>query len=217
MIWTALKQTVSEIWDELLYLMLFNVIALIGIILIIPWPFVTFGLFEIAYDIGQGKGIKFTTFFTRAAQVWKQAYIWGIINLGVIIVLAVNLNFYANSTASWAAVAQILIMGLTIFWFTLQLIMLPLYPRLKEPGFRIALRNAAILIARYQLPTLVILVIMAVVIGLTAFLQQYWFLLMGFFSFTAVLCNRMVAEMVKKELGEAPEEEDPGFNLDEEE
>jgi hypothetical protein len=220
MIWTALKQTVSEIWEELLYLILFNVIALVGIILIIPWPFVTFGLFEVAYDIGQGKGIKFTTFFTRAAQVWKQAYIWGAINLGAIIVLAVNLNFYANTTASWAAFAQILMMGLSIFWFTLQLIMLPLYPRLEEPGFRLALRNAAVLIARYQLPTLTILIILAVVVGLTVFLQQYWFVLLGFFSFTAVLCNCMVSAMLKKELGEDPaqsEAEDPGFNLDEEE
>jgi hypothetical protein len=62
MIWIALKQTGADIWDEILSLLIFNVITLVGMVLSIPWPFVTFGLFEMAYDIGQGKGVKFSAF-----------------------------------------------------------------------------------------------------------------------------------------------------------
>ena len=221
MIWTSIRQAGTDIWDELLNLVLFNVVTLLGTILIIPWPFVTFGLFEMAYDIGQGKGIKFTAFFTRAAQVWKQAYLWGGINLVAIIVVLINLRFYAAFEASWAAIAQILMVGFATFWFALQLIVLPIYPRLEEPGFKIALRNAAVLMGRYPLPALTILVIVAVMTALTLFVQQCsLFVMLGFFSVTAVLCNRMVGAMVRRELGEVPgntEEKDPGFNIDLEE
>jgi uncharacterized membrane protein YesL len=217
MIWTALKQTGSDIWDEMLNLVLFNVVTFIGTILIIPWPFVIFGLFEMVYDVGQGKGIKFTAFFTRAAQVWKQAYVWGGINLGVIIVVLINLNFYGNFEASWAEIAQIIMFGISVFWFVLQLIVLPIYPRLEEPGFRLALRNAAVLMGRYPLPTLTMLLIVGAMIALTIFVRQCsWFLVVGLFSFPAVLCNRMVGAMVRKELGEelVDTEEDSGFNID---
>ena len=218
MIWISLRQAGSDIWDELFHLMLFNVVTLLGTILIIPWPFVTFGLFEMAYDIGQGKGIKFTAFFSRAAQVWKQAYIWGLINLAAIIVILINLRFYATLEASWAAIAQILMVGIATFWFALQLIALPIYPRLEEPGFKLALRNAAILIGRYPFPVLTLLIIVVAVVALIIFVPQLnLFIMLGFFSFTAVLCNRMVGAMVRKELGEEvgnTEQEDPGFNID---
>lgn len=218
MIWTSLKHVGSDIWDELFNLIVFNVVTLIGTILIIPWPFVTFGLFEMTYDISQGKGIKFTTFFTRAAQVWKQAYVWGGINLGVIIIVAINLNFYGNFVATWASVAQILMLGVAVFWFTLQLVILPLYPRLEEPGFKIALRNAAVLMGRYPLPTLTVFIIVAAMTAFTIYIRQCnLFVVLGYFSFTAVLCNRMVSAMVRKELGDEAvdtDKEDPGFNID---
>jgi hypothetical protein len=219
MIWTALKQAGSDIWGELLHIMLFNVVTFLGTILVIPWPFVTFGLFEMVYDIGQGKGIKFTAFFSRAVQVWKQAYIWGLINLGVIIVILININFYGSISASWAAIAQVLMASFAIFWFALQLIVLPLYPRLEEPGFKIALRNAVVLMGRYPLPTLTMLIIVAAMIIVTFLLFQRCslFFFLGFFSVTAVLSNCMVGAMVRKELGEDVDDtdnDDPGFNLD---
>jgi len=221
MIWTAIKQAGADIWEELLNLVLFNLVVLAGTLLIIPWPFVTFGLFEMTYDIGQGKGIKFAMLFSRAAQVWKQAYIWGGINLGIVIVVLTNLNFYANFATWWAMMAQTLLILAATFWLALQLIMLPLYPRLEKPGFKIALRNAAVLMARYPLPALTILFIVSLMIGLTFVIRQCnLFAVLGIFSFIAVFCNRMVGAVVKKEIGTDSggiEENDPGFNLDKDE
>jgi len=215
MIWTVLKQAVADIWDELLYLILFNVITLIGTILIIPWPFVIFGLYGIVYDIGQGKGIKFTTFFTRAAQEWKRAYIWGGINLGVFIVLLINLNFYANFTATWAGAAQTVMVGISILWIVLQLLMLPIYPRLEEPGFKLALRNATVLMGRYPISVLIMLVIVTALVVLMIIMPLFG--IIGVFSVIAVFSNRMVGEVVKRELGQdvgSAIEDDPGFNIE---
>jgi hypothetical protein len=53
-----IKNSASDIWDEMFYLIIFNLIWVVGTLLILPWPFVTFGLFFTAYDIGEARGLN---------------------------------------------------------------------------------------------------------------------------------------------------------------
>jgi uncharacterized membrane protein YesL len=198
MVWNVIKQSVRDVWEELLYLLVFNIIWLVGTLLIIPWPFVTFGLFFIAHDIGQGKGIKFSTFFTHARHMWKQAYIWGAISLGVMILLWFNLNFYANLKAQAADIAQIIFIGLTIFWLFIQLVILPFYPRLQEPGFKLALRNAVIVVGRYPLANLALSTIAVLIGALSSFFPAFAFLVAP--AMIAITANRMVGAMIEREI-----------------
>jgi uncharacterized membrane protein YesL len=198
MIWNVIKQSTGDIWEDILYLIIFNVIWFLGSLLIITYPFVTFGLFFTAYDIGQGKSIKFSTFFGHGARTWKQAYIWGGINLGAAVILWININFYANIGTQLATIAQIVFVGIAVFWGILQLVILPLYPRLEEPGFKVALRNAAILAGRYPLAIFVLGIIVAVTGVVSSFFPVYAFL--GAVSIIAVVANRMVGAMVEKEM-----------------
>jgi uncharacterized membrane protein YesL len=209
MIWHTIRQSAIDIWDEMFYLIIFNIIWLVGTFLIIPWPFVTFALFAIAYDIGQSKGISLGKFFSYGRQAWKQAYIWGGINLGVMIVALVNIRFYGDITASWAAILQMFLLGVTIFWFIVQLVALPIYPRLEEPSFKLAVRNAAVLFGRYPLVILIImgLAVALVVAPLLLSILQI-LLVVGTFSIIAILLNRMVEAMVRKELKREDEDED---------
>ncbi len=219
MIWTSLKKAGTDIWDELLYMIIFNVISLIGTLLVLPWPLVTFGMFEMAYDVGQGKGLKFSEFFTRPAKKWKQVYIWGGINLGLLVLIFVNINFYATFQVAWAGVVQALIIGVGGFWLILQLIMLAVYPRLETPGFREALRNAMILVARHPLAVVTLLALVIIMVVLTFAIQQCnWFVFLGLFSFPAIFSNRLVEAMIKKEFGEDVDDvQDEGMNIEEEE
>jgi hypothetical protein len=209
MIWHTIRQSAVDIWDEMFYLIIFNIIWLVGTFLIIPWPFVTFALFAIAYDIGQSKGISLGKFFSYGRQTWKQAYIWGGINLGVLIVALVNINFYGDIMASWAAVLQMFIFGATIFWFIVQLVALPIYPRLEEPRFKLAVRNAAVLFGRYPLVVLmivglaVVLVVAPLLFGILQIL-----LVVATFSMIAILMNRVVEAMVRRELKREEGDED---------
>jgi hypothetical protein len=217
MIWTSLKKAAGDFWEEILAMIVFNLITLVGTILIIPWPFVTFGLFEMAYDVGQGKGIKYSAFFTRAAEKWKQAYVWGAINLGAVVVLLVAINFYGSFQTFWAGMAEVTVIGMAIFWFTLQLLVLPIYPRLEEPGFKLAMRNALVLMSRHFFPTLVLAGATMVISLLTFWIPQgSMFLFLGIFAFPAIFCNRLVEAMIRKELGaDVGEVEDPGMHIDE--
>ena len=198
MIWKAIRQAMVDFWDEILLLVVFNVFWVIGVMLIIPGPFVTFALFAIIYDVGQGKGISFGKFFSCGWQALKPAYVWGGINLVAIVMLVVNINFYASIDASWAPFLQIVFIGVALFWVMLQWISLPMYPRLEQPGFRLALRNAAVVIARYPLFVLA-LAIWIVLIGIISYFLQILFILAGV-SLVALLTNRLVEAAVRKEL-----------------
>lgn len=199
LIWNAIRRSVSDFWDEIFYLMGLNLVWSIGSLFIIPLPFFTFGLWYTAYDVSQGKGIRFSTFFVHLRQTWKYALIWGGLNSGLTLVVILNMKFYANFETQWAGLAQILIIAVALFWSIIQLVALTLYPRLEEPGFRLATRNAATLVAKYPLPVLVLLAIL-VLIGIATFIFRALFLL-GTASIMAVFATRMVKAVVYEEMG----------------
>jgi uncharacterized membrane protein YesL len=201
MILTALKNSVFDLWEEMFYALVFNIIWVVGTVLIIPWPFVTFGLFFTVYDVGQGKGIKLSTFFRHARRHLKPAYIWGGINLAIFIILGTNIRFYvglAQAGAQWAVYMRLFMISLTALWVILQLIALALYPRLDEPGFKLALRNAAILVARYPTSIVALAILTGLIILISAIFPALSFLVAA--AFIAIITNRIVETMVAREL-----------------
>jgi len=208
LIWQALKKSAADFWDEIFYLMVLNLVWAIGSLFIIPLPFFTFGLWYTAHDVSQGKGINFGTFFGYLRQTWKHALIWGAINIGIGLILVLNLNFYTRMGTQWAGAAQIMIIAVALFWSIVQLVALTLYPRLEEPGFRLATRNAGTLVAKYPLPVLALVAIF-VLIGLITSIFPALFLL-GTISLMAVFANRMVKTIVYEEMGWKEEQEIEG-------
>jgi hypothetical protein len=198
MIWTALKQAGGDFWDELLLLIIFNAIWLLGSLLLLPWPYLTFGLFYTAYQVGQGKAIKFRTFFVGPAPIWKQAYLWGGLNAFLLFVVWFNIRFYGSFNTQWSTVLQILLGAFAIFWVMLQLVALPMYPRLNEPGLKLALRNGVVAMGQFPLATLVLLLIVAAMVVVGSLFPLFAF--MGAGSLTAVLANRIVGAIVERSL-----------------
>lgn len=203
MIWTIIKNSASDIWDEMLYLIIFNIIWVLSLLLVIPWPLITFGLFFTVYDISEAKGIGFGTFWEHARRTWRQAYLWGIINLVVFLIGWINLSFYARLEAEWAGLAQMIILALMLFWLILQLVALAFYPRLQQPRLKLALRNAGITLARYPLAALTLVVVIGVVLAIASLFPAIFFL--GAFAVIAVAANRLVTAVVAKEKQEEEE------------
>jgi hypothetical protein len=87
---------------------------------------------------------------------------------------------------------------LLTFWLILQLIALPLYPRLEEPSLKLALRNALV-IAGHQ--PLLIFVLVAV-LGILGFIAYIFLASLFLFSLAvlAVIATRLVGEAVELEL-----------------
>ncbi|HRV92592.1 MAG TPA: hypothetical protein P5526_10555 [Anaerolineae bacterium] len=197
-VWSLIKKTGSDIWDEMFKLMVFNIIWVLATLIVLPWPFVTFGLFYTVKDIGEGNGIKFSSPFTYGLQVLKPAYIWAIINLGVFLGIFLNLNFYSTVEASWARFIQIFMLSLMLFWIIIQLVMLAMYPRLTEPSFRLALRNSVIIIARHPGPILALSVGVVLILIISSFIPVLLLLLS--ISMIMMLVNNVIDSLVTYEL-----------------
>jgi hypothetical protein len=197
MVWTIIKNSAADIWDEMLYLIIFNIIWVISLLLVIPWPLVTFGLFFTVYDIGEAKGIGFGTFWRHALHFWRQAYLWGGINLAVLFITWINLNFYRGVESEWAGLAQLFILIVGLLWLILQVITLAFYPRLENPGLKLALRNAGVIIGRYPLLLFFLIILAGLILTISAFLPIVLFL--GAFSIIAVAANRTVAAVIARE------------------
>jgi len=206
MAWYVLKKSALDMWDELLYAAVFNLIWVLGTLLFVTWPFVTFGLFYISKDISDGKGIKFKRFFEYGRQHWRPAYIWGGINLIVLILIWLNLNFYAGLDAQWAGLMQLFFIALAIIWGMLQLIVLAVYPRLVEPSFKLALRNATVITARYPLLVLTLLAVVILMVALTRFFSAVVLVLP--FSAVAICSNNVVDVVLKREEDRQQEADD---------
>ena len=166
----------------------------------------TFGLFFSVKDISDGKVVRPNTFFAYIRQTWRIATIWGVINLIAIVLFVWNFQFYATLPVAWGQYAQILFSSLMFFWVALQLVMLPMYPRLYEPSFKLALRNATGIMGQHIGPILVMVIIITVIVVASSRVPMIP-LLLGV-SFIAVLSNRTVDAIVKDELGKEELEEE---------
>jgi hypothetical protein len=197
MIWNIIKNSASDFWEEMLYLVIFNIFWMMGTLLLVTYPLVTFGLFFSAYEVGEGKGIKLGTFFHGAKQMWKQALLWGVINLVVLLVLGSNFNFYGTLEAQWASLAQMVTLAFLMAWVVLQLFMLAFYPRLTQPGFKLAARYAMVAIGRYPLLAFLLAGMVLLVLALSSFFPAIFFL--GAFAWIALVANRVAATIVERE------------------
>ena len=206
MVWEIYKKSVVDFWEEMLYLVMFNFIWIVGSLLIIPGPFVTFALFFIAKDVGEGRGINFGKWWDYGRHNLKSAYIWGGINFVALILFVSNIWTYGNIAALWAAMAQLFFISVLFFWLVLQLIVLGLYPRLVEPSFKLAMRNAAILAGRYPMAIVATLAGILLIAGISLFFVAP--AILGGFAFVAVLTNSTVELVVKKELDRLEEHQD---------
>jgi uncharacterized membrane protein YesL len=201
-IWPIIKKSVIDLWDEMLYLVVFNVLWFVGTLLIVPWPFVTFALFYIARDVTDGKGIKWGKFFQYGRGTWRQAYTWGAFNIIVLGLLVFNILFYARYSAQWAALLQLFFVSLTAFWIVLQLMAVALYPNLVEPSLRLATRNAAILMGRHPLVVVFVLAVIIIVLIIAVLFPALIALIA--ISYIAVLITVMVDVLVEREMGSGP-------------
>jgi hypothetical protein len=225
LLWTIIRKTISDIWSESFLFILFNVLWVAGsapgflliaygaisrtlfftsagILALFPWPFLTFSLFRMAYEVGEGRAIGFRIFFTEGRSNLRQAYVWATVNLVIMPILVTNISFYSNPDSplggtTIGTVISSLFMSVTMFWLIVQLFVLTMYPRLERQGVRVALREAVQIMGRWPVPVLFV-AILAMSFGLVSIFVPILPLLITF-SFIAVMANRATAEILQEE------------------
>lgn len=244
LIWPIIKDTGVYFWEELFYLVIYNLLTVLtiapgvymlwtspnidppppptiyipmAILLMSLAPYMLFSLFSIVYEISEGKAIKFSTFFKGGRQMLKQAYIWWLINVGVLIVLIGNIAFYNSLDATWSVYAGMLFVGILVAWLLTQAFALTLYPRLIEPGFKLATKNAMVIIAKYPATILVVgLISLVLSVAGIIIIPVGWFAAV---ALIATLLNMTTRKALKDTLAPDGEEveEDESWNIPDEE
>lgn len=129
----------------------------LNIVLVLPFVFFLFALYAVLFDCRQNNVISLKSYFRYIRTTWKQALIFGLVNIVFALMVGWNLRFYAQFQTNWALVLQYVFLSISLIWSILQIIMLPLFPRLENPQFKLALRNSAAILASYWLPVLALL------------------------------------------------------------
>lgn len=178
-------------------------IAVINIVLLLPAVFFVFALYAVLYDCRQSIALKFSTYFKYLRSTWKQALTFGVINMVFIGLVVWNLSFYAQFEAAWAVMMQYVFLSISLLWAILQIIMLPLYPRLENPQFKLALKNAGAIFASYLIPVIILVVWTGLFVVLTA---RFQFLGMLFsIALIAAFGEGVIGEIVIDIKGPQPE------------
>lgn len=172
-------------------------------VLFLPFCFLLFSLYEVAYRLNQGDAVKFIQFFQFIRETWLHALIWGLVNILVLMILVGNLVFYSQFVTTWAGIVQFIMFAVFVVWGVLQLFMLPMYPRLQAPGFKNALRNAMAIVGSYAGSSLVVVILTVILAIATIFFQFLAF----FFTFFAIamLGSSMLSVLLDVELSSSEE------------
>lgn len=233
LIWPIIKDAGVYFWEELFYLVIYNLIAFfalapagifwistttvdppLSLLVAVPvslllasiLPYLLFALFRTVYDISDGKAIKLWSFFNIGWDRLKQAYLWWGINFIVLTIIAANIAFYRSFEASWSVYPSMLFFGILLAWVLTQAFALTMYPRLMEPGFKLATRNALVIIAKQPIPVLFVAFLCLAMIALGYVVRPVgWFVSI---AFIATLLNMTTRKILKDMLEpEEPEEE----------
>jgi len=196
---TALAKALSDLWEEILYLVMFNLFCVIAAIIVLPFPFALFALFAVVYDISKGKVVRISSFFNHIKHTWPQAITWWIVNCGIYFLLGASLLFYEQyGTAQWAVFLRLVTVGLGMLWGLIQLLTLAIYPRLVKPGYKIALHNSVAIIGLSPVNVLLLALISGVILLFTIIVTPL--LLFVPFAVIAVFTNRIVEVVVSQHL-----------------
>ena len=235
LIWPIVKDAGVYFWEELFYLVIYNLIAFfalapagifwistttvdpplsplvavpVSLLLASLLPYLLFALFWTVYDISDGKAIKLFTFFNIGWDRLKQAYIWWGINFIVLTIIAANITFYGNLEASWSVYPSMLFFGILLAWVLTQAFALTMYPRLVEPSFKLASRNALVIIAKQPLPVLFVGFLSIVMIILGYIVRPVgWFVSIAFIATLLNMATRKILKDILEPDGEDEEEE----------
>ena len=139
-IWQAIKTW----YDDWFNLFVLNFFATISWMTIIFGPPLLFALYEIGYELAHGRSQGVIELFRAAKKHFWISWLWMIINVLVITVIAVNIIFYWQMREWWSIILVSVFLFLGLFWAMMQFYVIPFYLEQSERSLKLAHKNAAL-------------------------------------------------------------------------
>lgn len=148
-IFSVYRRSLAEIWGDLWTMLVVNSLWIVANLLIIPGPPATIALHSYVNRIVHGQESDHDDFWKAFKRSWGVGWRWGIVNLIVMLLLALNYYLVSNATnANLGSWLQGLYIAVALGWFMLQFFALPFLFEQEEMKVGQAMRNSALMIGR---------------------------------------------------------------------
>jgi hypothetical protein len=143
-----------------------NVVWLLCWLTIILGPPATFGLYYYANALAHGQNLGLSGFVEGGRRFFLKGWLWMLLNLAALVLISVNLVFYGQFDALWAAFLGGLILATTVIWFGTQFYALPYLMEQENQQLRLALRNGLLTMLAAPGYSLIVMGLAAVLMAL---------------------------------------------------
>ncbi len=192
----VIGRSIVDWWDAWLDMVLMTLVWFFAQFTVILGPPATFGVYYVVHNMLNGEALGLRGMFSGARKYFGKSLIWGLLNLFVIFMVALNVQFYGNIPAVWGFYLQIFIVMLAAVWITTQFYALPYFMEQDVKNLRIAFKNGLFTSLAAPLFSLIMLIFIILVLVLSFGLMIPLFL--GLPSLLAVLGFRAMYNRLEK-------------------
>jgi uncharacterized membrane protein YesL len=183
-------------WDGWLDMVVVTSLWLLAQFTILLGPPATFGLYHVVHNMINGEATGARGMIAGGKKYFLKSWVWGVINILVIVTIYINYIFYAGIEAVWGLFVSMFVILLAVLWASTQFYALAYFFEQDTKKLRIAMRNGIFTTLAAPFFTFALLIIVAAVIVLSLGLVIPFFLglpaLVPFLGFRAML-NRLEA------------------------
>jgi hypothetical protein len=138
----VIKNSVLDWWDAWIDFEVISMFWLLAQVTVIFGPPVTFGVYyaiNVLIRTGENIGIKGVLQGTK--QYFWRGLGWGALNWAVLLIGAVNINFYGNMNTNLGFIARMIVTVVLAGWIITQYFALPFFMAQEEEKIFLAIRN----------------------------------------------------------------------------
>ena len=167
--WRTIGRGIVEWWDAWLDFEVITLVWFFAQITVVLGPPATFGMYYVANVMArEGEALGVKGMIQGARMYFWKAMLWGFINWLALFLGAVNLWFYYQSGTSWGLAAFFLVVSLVALWLITQFYAVAFFMEQTNPSVFLALRNGLFMALASPFYTLMLMVVVVILLGLSA-------------------------------------------------
>ena len=167
--WRTIGRGIMDWWDSWLDFEVMTLVWFFAQLTIILGPPATFGMYHVANKMlrdGEALGLK--GMIQGARMYFGKALLWGLVNFLALLLGVVNLWFYYGQLDKvWGLAAEILVLLLVVFWLITQFYAVAFFMEQINQNVFLAIRNGFYLTMGSLFYTLMIMVVVVALVGLS--------------------------------------------------
>jgi uncharacterized membrane protein YesL len=191
----VIAQAFVDWWDDWIGQIIISLAWMLCWATLVLGPPATLGLYHVTNRLAHGEGLGLGGLVAGGRRYFFKSWLWATLNLLALLVITVDLTFYAQIQAAWAGLLSGTFIVLGLAWLLVQFYALPFLVEQEHKSLKMALRNGLFVALASPGYTLVVVGVTVLILALSTALVFPLF--MGVPSLVAAIGNRAVIERIE--------------------